>query len=137
MALRFTRLLPYTPTKTPRVSWGQRRPVSSATHRPSLPPPTHTHVRVRLHVGNCDTSAAELRDALLALQPINQVTVMGHKTGADQACEWRITFDGSSGNLDQVKVRVGPNGAPGLSGAFGDDTITASTLTDGTVDAIK
>ena len=87
--------------------------------------------------GDCDASAAALRDALLALTPVEQVTVMGHKTGADQACEWRITFDGQSGNIDQVKVRVGPNGAPGLSGVSGDDTIVASTLTDGTVDAIK
>jgi len=51
----------------------------------------------------------------------------------------RVTFDDQSGNVDQmaVKVQGGANTGAAATGFWGDDTVTVTTVRDGTVDAIK
>jgi hypothetical protein len=89
--------------------------------------------------GDCEVGAASIEAALLSLDALEEVTVNWSEARDDEGCTWRVTFDDQSGNLDQMSVKVqgGANTGASAVGFWGDDTISMSTVRDGTVDAIK
>ncbi len=68
-----------------------------------------------------------------------QVSVSSTSRVDDESCDWTVTFDDQSGNIQPMKVVVqgGANTGAASSGFWGDDTVSISTIRDGTVDAIK
>ena len=93
--------------------------------------------------GDCLVVADALEVAiedLASFEGTDGVTVSAAVDGLeDESCVWRVTFDGASGNVDQlaVKVQGGGNTGGAAVGFHGDDAVAVRTLRDGTVDAIK
>ena len=87
--------------------------------------------------GNCATGASTIKSELEKLNlVIGSVTVTASSSIATQGCTWDVEFTGNSGNLEEMQV-IGGSDGPSSSVDFMDDTITISTIKDGTVDVIK
>uniref|UniRef100_K3WF50 Titin n=1 Tax=Globisporangium ultimum (strain ATCC 200006 / CBS 805.95 / DAOM BR144) TaxID=431595 RepID=K3WF50_GLOUD len=90
-------------------------------------------------LGDCSIAAAAIKKELEALDgTVGTITVSSSATVATQMCTWAVTFSNQPGNLVQLQV-VTPNNGAGPAGSItiGDDTISISTLTDGSIDIIK
>jgi hypothetical protein len=89
--------------------------------------------------GDCEVVATSIETELENLENLEEVTVTWSDTLDDESCTWRVTFDDQSGNLEPMalKVQGGANIGAAANGFWGDDTISLTTIRDGTVDAIK
>ena len=56
--------------------------------------------------GDCDTVAGEIEDELEGLTAVGNVTVTASSSAGDAegGCEWTVTFDTNTGNIDEMKV---------------------------------
>lgn len=90
-------------------------------------------------LGDCSVGAAAIKKELELLDgTTGTVVVSASATLATQACTWAVTFSSQPGNLVQLKVVALSSGAgPASAVTIGDDTITVTTLVDGSIDIIK
>ena len=94
--------------------------------------------------GYCDSAATAITTQLEAFSVFDTVTVASTmpNSGNYQECEWQVTFVSSIGNLEQLEVQsynyvTKSTGTFGSSSVASDDTVTVTTNTDGSDDAIK
>lgn len=90
-------------------------------------------------MGDCSVGAALIKQELEALDlVVGTVSVAFSATLATQACTWTVTFTNQSGNLVPMQVITPGNGAgPANTVTIGDDTVTVTTIKDGTINIIK
>ncbi|KAF1318261.1 hypothetical protein FI667_g14082, partial [Globisporangium splendens] len=90
-------------------------------------------------LSDCSVAAATIQMELEALDgTVGTIAVSWSATIATQECTWTVTFVNQPGNLVQLQVVTPGSGAePTASVTIGDDTITVTTLADGSIDIIK
>ncbi|RHZ09977.1 hypothetical protein DYB37_000142 [Aphanomyces astaci] len=87
--------------------------------------------------GNCTVGAASIKAELEKLPGVvAPVTVSNVATTSTQSCQWDVTFTNNAGNLNQMTAVSGTIG-PASAITVGDDTVTITTVQDGTVQIIK
>lgn len=89
--------------------------------------------------GDCTKGATSIAAELSKLPGIaGPVTVSSSAYVATHACTWLVTFANQPGNVVQMKAMPASSGAgPATTVTIGDDTISLSTVTDGTINIIK
>jgi len=90
--------------------------------------------------GDCTKAATSIAAELNKLAGIaGPVTVMiSSALLATHECTWRVTFTNQPGNVVELKVLAASSGAdPAATATVGDDTITLSTVTDGSINLVK
>ncbi|RHZ10616.1 hypothetical protein DYB31_002620, partial [Aphanomyces astaci] len=87
--------------------------------------------------GNCTVGGASIKAELEKLPGVvAPVTVSNVATTSTQSCQWDVTFTNNAGNLNQLTAVSGTIG-PASAITVGDDTVTITTVQDGTVQIIK
>jgi hypothetical protein len=91
--------------------------------------------------GDCSSAASSIQYEIESLSAFDEVTVSYESHGYTEGCAFRVTFNTFDGNVDTFSVQGIFNGntygAIGQTSTAGDDTITVTTIREGSVDAIQ
>lgn len=114
---------------------------NTTSFRLSLSGEQTTDIFANSNDGDCGPGATSIKSALEALSIVKGTVAVSHAPldpllNPTKTCTWAITFTNNAGNIDQLQVLTS-SVAPSTTITLGDDTITASTVSDGTIGVLQ